>query len=79
MDYLEITVTTTPKSIEQVAALLTAAVWDVVEIFRPLQDAETGDFVITNLSLVNWPLVGIVTAAGVALWGLCALIGRKKQ
>ena len=60
------------------AALLAAAVWDVVEIFRPLQDAETGDFVITNLSLVNWPLVGIVTAAGVALWGLCALIGRKK-
>lgn len=61
------------------AALTAAAVWDVVEIFRPLQDAETGDFVITNLSLVNWPLVGIVTAAGVALWGLCALIGRKKQ
>ena len=60
------------------AALLAAAVWDVVEIFRPLQDAESGDFVITNLSLVNWPLVAIVTAAGVALWGVCTLIGKKK-
>ena len=50
------------------ACLLSAAVWDVVEIFRPLQDPETGDFVIQNLSAVNWPLVGIVTAAGAALW-----------
>ena len=60
------------------AALLVTAVWDVVEIFRPLQDAESGDFVITNLALVNWVLVGVVTAAGVAVWGVCALIGKKK-
>ena len=60
------------------AALLAAAVWDVVEIFRPLQDAETGDFVITNLALVNWPLVGIVTAVGVAVWVICTLLNRKK-
>ena len=60
------------------AALLAAAVWDVVEIFRPLQDAESGDFVITNLALVNWGLVGIVTAAGVAVWGVCTLIHNKK-
>ncbi len=61
------------------AALLVAAVWDVVEIFRPLQDAETGDFVITNLALVNWGLVGIVTAFGVAIWGVCALVNRNKK
>lgn len=60
------------------AALLAAAVWDVVEIFRPLQDPDSGDFVITNLALVNWPLVGIVTAAGVALWGILTLLGRGK-
>ena len=60
------------------AAVLIAAVWDVVEIFRPLQDAESGDFVITNLALVNWGLVGIVTAAGIAVWGVCTLINRKK-
>lgn len=61
------------------AALLTAAVWDVVEIFRPLQDADSGDFVITNLTLVNWGLVGIVTAAGVVVWGACAILGKKKK
>ena len=60
------------------AALLAAAVWDIVEIFRPLQDAKTGDFIITNLALVNWPLVGIVTAAGLVLWGVCTLLNRKK-
>ena len=60
------------------AALLAAAVWDVVEIFRPLQDGDSGEFVITNLALVNWPLVGIVTAAGVAVWGVCTLINKKK-
>lgn len=60
-------------------ALLVAAVWDVVEIFRPLQDANSGDFVITNLALVNWGLVGVVTAVGVAVWGVCAVIGKKKR
>jgi hypothetical protein len=59
-------------------ALLAAAVWDVVEIFRPLQDAETGDFVIANLAQANWPLVAIVTAGGAAVWGVCALINKNK-
>lgn len=58
------------------AALLAAAVWDVVEIFRPLQDGDSGDFVITNLTLVNWPLVGIATAAGLCIWGVCELIRK---
>ncbi len=58
------------------AALLGAAVWDVVEIFRPLQDPETGDFVIQNLALVNWPLVGIVTAVGAVLWLALELVRR---
>lgn len=58
-------------------ALLAAAVWDVVEIFRPLQDGETGDFVIQNLALVNWGLVGIVTAAGVVLWAVLTLIRKR--
>ena len=61
------------------AAVLVAAVWDVIEIFRPLQDAETGDFVITNLALVNWLLVGIVTAVGVTVWGVCAMISKAKK
>ena len=60
------------------AALLVAAVWDVLEISRSLQN-EDGTFDITNLAQVNWLLVGIVTAAGVAVWGVCALINRKKK
>ena len=59
------------------AALLSAAVWDVVEIFRPLQDPESGDFVIQNLALVNWPLVGIVTAVGVAVWAICTYVRKQ--
>ena len=61
------------------AALLVAAVWDVVLLFKPLQDPETGDFVITNLSLVAWPTVGIVTAAGLAVWALLALVAKKAK
>ena len=59
------------------AALLAAAVWDVVEIFRPLQDPESGDFVIQNLALVNWTLVGIVTAAGAALWLIFTIVRKR--
>ena len=58
------------------AALLTAAVWSVVEIFAPLQDPETGDFVIQNLQLVNWPLVGGLLAGGIVLW-LGSLLLRR--
>lgn len=58
-------------------ALLAAVVWDVLEISRSLQN-EDGTFDITNLAQVNWMIVGIVTAAGVAVWGVCALIGKKK-
>ncbi|MBR5523766.1 MAG: energy-coupled thiamine transporter ThiT [Clostridia bacterium] len=59
------------------AALLSTAVWDVVEIFRPLQDPESGDFVIQNLVLVNWTLVGIVTAAGAALWLIFTIVRKR--
>ena len=59
------------------AAVLAAAVWDVVEIFRPLQDPESGDLVIQNLSLVNWTLVGIVTAAGAALWLIFTIVRKR--
>lgn len=59
------------------AVLLATAVWDLVELFRPLQDPETGDFVITNLRLANWPLMGVVTAAGGVLWLVLEIIRRR--
>lgn len=61
------------------AALLGAAVWDVVEIFSPLQNPETGDFVIQNLSLVDWPTVGIVTAVGIELWLVCEVLRLRRS
>ncbi|MBR4868429.1 MAG: energy-coupled thiamine transporter ThiT [Clostridia bacterium] len=36
-------------------------VFDAVSIFSNLQNAETGDFMITGLAQVNWLAVGIVT------------------
>lgn len=61
------------------AAVLVAAVWDVVLIFAPLQDPKSGDFVIQNLSLVPWGTVGIVTAVGALVWGVLTAIVRKKK
>lgn len=60
-------------------ALLVAAVWDIRTVFKPLQDPETGDFVITNLALVEWPTVGIVTAVGVVLWLGLWLLQKKLE
>lgn len=59
------------------AALLAAAVWDVVAIFRHLQDPDSGDFVIARLELVNWPAVAVVSVSGVLLWLLSELIRRR--
>ncbi|MBQ4613225.1 MAG: energy-coupled thiamine transporter ThiT [Clostridia bacterium] len=53
------------------------AITDVVLVFRHLQDAETGDFVITGLAQVSWAAVGIVTAVGVVLGIAAMLIGKK--
>ncbi len=49
-------------------ALVTGAlVFDVAMIFGKLQNAETGEFDITGISSVNWPLIAIVTAAAVII------------
>ena len=59
-------------------ALAVTAVVDVVLIFRHLQDAETGDFVITGLANVDWLTVSIVTAAGALVFGVLTLLAKKK-
>ena len=60
------------------SAAVTAAT-DVVLIFRHLQDAETGDFVITGLLDVHWLTVGIVTAVGAAAFAVLTLCARRKN
>lgn len=56
-----------------------AVIFDTVSVFAKLQDGETGDFVISNLSLVNWPLVGIVTAVCVIPAVILFVLGKKNK
>ncbi len=64
-------------SMARAACLLTAGVWDIAELFRPLQDPETGNLVLTNLSRCNWTLMSLVTAVAVAAWLVLTLIRRR--
>ncbi len=65
-----------------IAGLLLAATltFDVRNIFAHLQNAETGDFDITGLSAVNWPLLAVVTVvcAGIAICLLFVAKGKKE-
>lgn len=58
-------------------ALLAAAVWSVITIFAPLQDPNTGDFVIRNLSLVNWNSVALAMGGGLLIWLISLLLRRR--
>ncbi len=59
------------------AALAVAAIWDVIEIAVPLQNAETGDFDITGIANVNWLTVGVVTVICVVLALLLFYAARR--
>lgn len=62
-----------------IAGLLLAGalVFDAVKVFAPLQDAESGEFVITGLSQVAWGSVGIVTGVCVVLAAVLLWIGKR--
>lgn len=55
------------------------AVTDIVLVFRHLQDPDTGDFIITGLANVDWLTVGIVTAVGVVIAVVTALISKSRR
>lgn len=57
--------------------LLASLVWDTVLVFSKLQNADSGEFMITGLADVNWLLVGIITLIGVAL--SCAFLYLTKR
>ncbi len=59
--------------------LVMAAVADFLLIFRHLQDADSGDFVITGLTQVDWLTVGVVTACGAVVGGVLLCIAKRKQ
>ncbi len=53
------------------------AVFDGVSIFSKLQNAQTGDFMITGLTQVNWLSVGLVTLGCVAVAAVLMVIKKK--
>lgn len=59
------------------AVAVVAAVWDILLVFRHLQDGETGDFVITGLAQVNWVAFAVVTVIGAAVTAVLYLLSRK--
>lgn len=60
-------------------AAAVAVVADIVLIFRHLQNAESGDFIITGLASVDWLTVGIVTAVGAALFAVFTLLAKTAR
>ncbi len=57
--------------------LISVGIFDIVHVFAPLQDAESGEFSISALATVPWSLVGIVTAAGLLVALVLWLISRR--
>ncbi len=53
-------------------------IYDGIAIFGKLQNAETGEFMITGLAQVNWLAVGAVTLACLAVAAVLILL-KKKQ
>ncbi len=55
---------------------------DVYLVFQHLQDPETGEFILSGLKNVNWPIFGIVTGAGFFAAAVLYILGktlRKKK
>ena len=59
--------------------LVGAVIFDTVKIFEVVQDAETGDFILTNLADANWLAMGIVSAVAVAIFVTLNVIAKKKE
>ena len=65
------------------AILCCAGIFDIVSIFKTLQNAETGEFDITGIVNTNWIAIAVVTAVAVLISIALVLIqhtaGRKVQ
>ncbi|MCL2488048.1 MAG: energy-coupled thiamine transporter ThiT [Oscillospiraceae bacterium] len=57
-------------------ALATAAIYDIAVLFLHMQDAETGLFSFAAISAAPWPIMGIVTAAGIVALTACLMFSR---
>ena len=59
--------------------LASVAILDALLVFSRLQNAETGEFDITGLGGVNWLLIGIITAVGIAVFLILQFVGKQKN
>ncbi len=57
--------------------LISVGIFDIVHVFAPLQDAESGEFFLSGLSAVPWTLLSIVTGIGVIIAAVLWLISRR--
>ena len=67
-----------PKTIGALV-LIGAVIFDTVKIFEVVQDAETGEFILTNLGSVNWLAVTIVTAVAVVIFVALNVFAAKRS
>ena len=56
--------------------VVVAIIFDAVNIFMHLQNAETGDFDATGFASVNWKLIAIVTASAVVIPAVLLIISK---
>ena len=50
---------------------------DAFLVFSHLQDPDTGEFVLSGLKNVNWPVFGIVTGVGIVLATVLYVLGKN--
>ena len=65
-----------PKTVGALA-LVGAVIFDTVKIFETVQDAETGEFILTRLGDVNWLAITIVSAVAVVLFVALNLYAKR--
>ena len=56
-----------------------AVIFDVVNVFMFIQNAETGEFDVTGLVNVNWQLILIVTVICFVVAGILTIFAKKKK
>ena len=57
--------------------IVVAVIFDAVNIFMHLQNADSGEFDATGFASVNWMLIGIVTLAAALIAGVLFVISKK--
>ena len=60
-------------------AISAAAIFDTVEIFKRLQNADSGEFDVTQISSVNWSAIICVSAAAITIAAVLFVVKKLKS